>query len=207
MTLRGFVKRSGLVVVVVALWATGICASFAVLLSYKERPGAPSTSVPGAARWPQGSALSLATDKHTLVVLAHPMCPCTRATIDELARLMARLEDRVDATVLLTLPASAPEEWRRSTLAQQAARIPGVHVRWDEGAKETNESFTTFTSGQTLLYAPSGELLFAGGITPSRGHQGDNVGSEVILATVIDGKAVQRTSAVYGCATNGEATK
>src|SRR5687767_5275302 len=126
---RALLKRV-LLGAVISAWIAGVAGSFYALLSYKQRPGVAATEVPGAAVWPAASALTLDARRPTLVVLAHPMCPCTRATIDELARLMAHLGGRVNATVLLTLPDGAPPEWRESALVAQAGRIPGVDVRW-----------------------------------------------------------------------------
>ena len=59
------------------------------------------------------------------------------------------------------------------------------------------------TSGQVLLYQPSGRLAFSGGITPARGHSGDNPGSDAVLSLVrrearqADGVPV--TCRVFGC--------
>jgi hypothetical protein len=56
------------------------------------------------------------------------------------------------------------------------------------------------TSGAVLLYSSDGKLLFQGGITPARGHQGDSFGRQRILA-LLDGDAPDRRDApVFGCA-------
>jgi len=60
--------------------------------------------------------------------------------------------------------------------------------------------FGAKTSGQVMLYAPRGSLEFRGGITGARAHEGDNVGSERIVALVTSGSAERDQSAVYGCA-------
>jgi hypothetical protein len=59
--------------------------------------------------------------------------------------------------------------------------------------------FHATTSGQTLLYSPAGSLMFSGGITAARGHEGDNVGESTIVA-LLTGKPtdVVRTP-VFGC--------
>ncbi len=46
------------------------------------------------------------------------------------------------------------------------------------------KTFNVKTSGHVLLYHPNGNLLFSGGITASRGHEGDNSGKEFISNVV-----------------------
>ena len=58
--------------------------------------------------------------------------------------------------------------------------------------------FGAKTSGQALLYAADGRLLFHGGLTPSRGHEGDNEGLRRVTA-ILDGKAARDESPVFGC--------
>jgi hypothetical protein len=58
--------------------------------------------------------------------------------------------------------------------------------------------FGALTSGHTVVYDPSGRLLFSGGITSARGHAGENMGSELILAQLAR-KTNPQTHAVFGC--------
>ena len=51
-------------------------------------------------------------------MLTHPHCPCSRASIGELARLMAQAQGRVTAYVLFIKPAGSPEDWENSDLWQ-----------------------------------------------------------------------------------------
>jgi hypothetical protein len=63
--------------------------------------------------------------------------------------------------------------------------------------------FGAATSGQTLLYAADGRLLFNGGITESRGHSGDNAGRSAILSLVLGLTSAPTgqplSTPVYGC--------
>jgi hypothetical protein len=70
----------------------------------------------------------------------------------------------------------------------------------DDGGVES-QRFGALSSGQALLYGADGRLLFAGGITESRGHQGDNAGESAIAALVLGaGRSGQSSSTpVYGC--------
>jgi hypothetical protein len=59
--------------------------------------------------------------------------------------------------------------------------------------------FHANTSGETLLYGKDGRLLFHGGLTPSRGHEGDNLGLTRVVSLVTTGASDKPESAVYGC--------
>jgi hypothetical protein len=90
----------------------------------------------------------------------------------------------------------------REMLASAAA-IPGVLVHADPGGSLA-QRFGARTSGQTLLYSADGRLLFAGGITPLRAHEGDSTGRRRILELVRAGSTDRAESAVYGCSLEDE---
>ena len=48
-----------------------------------------------------------------------------------------------------------------------------------------------------------GRLLFRGGITPSRGHEGDNAGRRRIASLLANGSADGRQTRVFGCPLRG----
>jgi len=152
------------------LWLAALIVAVALLWKYKETPGA-SAATP--ARWPADSALLASAREPTLVLFAHPRCACTRATLTELAEVMARFQGRVSAHVLFTLPHGAPSAWQRGESWQQASAIPGVELGLDREGREAAR-FGARTSGHVVLYAANGKLLFSGGITGGRGHVGEN---------------------------------
>jgi len=177
------------------LWAAGAGWGLWVLAAYANSPGE-SGAVPAA--WPAGSRLERAADRATLVMLAHPHCPCTRASIAELERALAAGGETVATHVVFIQPAAAGPEWRQSDLLRRAAAIPGVRVHWDAGEAEARR-FGIQTSGHTLLYDAGGRLLFSGGITGARGHEGDNTGRSAIVSLLLQGKAARARSLVFGC--------
>lgn len=179
------------------LWSGAVLAGTRMLLNYETTPG-PIGNI--AVQWPRTSRISLASDKYTLVMLVHPNCPCTRASIAELEILTTRLQGKLAAFVLFSKPAAKASEVRGSGLWQRAALIPGVAVRYDENGFETAQ-FGGLVSGETVVYDPEGHLVFSGGITAGRGHQGDNAGLDDIIAAVI-GKSRSRAqiTPVFGCA-------
>jgi hypothetical protein len=171
-------------------------AGLAVLLNYENRPGVPAAP---PARWPASSLLERATGRATLVMLLHPACPCSRASIEELDRLMARANGLVTVHALFFKPREFADGWERTELWQRAAAIPGVHVRQDADGLEAG-LFRAATSGQVVLYDAEGALLFSGGITPSRGHSGDSDGRQAVLALLTANAApTQARTPVFGC--------
>jgi hypothetical protein len=137
-----------------------------------------------------------------LVVTIHPKCPCSRATVGELARVMTACEGRLTARVLMVRPPGKPEGWEQTDLWTAAARIPGVTVVTDVDGAESGK-FGAETSGHAMLYDGSGKLVFSGGITESRGHEGDNAGRSAVVSLVwagmwAEGNVSPRTP-VYGC--------
>lgn len=177
------------------LWLFAVSSGLWVLWSYANTPGAGARP---PQRWPADSQIQRAPDRATLVMLVHPQCPCSRASIGELAALMAQTRGRVTAYVLFLKPPGFSKDWEKTDLWQSAASIPGVNVITDDGGAEA-QRFHAATSGQTVLYDASGRLLFGGGITGSRGHPGDNAGRSAIVSLVNTGVAERTETVVFGC--------
>jgi len=163
--------------------------------NYEYRPGLAATP-PG--HWPAASRIDRTAGLATLVMLVHPRCPCSRASLEELDRLMARSQGLVTTHVLFLKPLDLPEGWEKTDLWRSAAAIPGVHVmRDDDGAEAA--WFGAVTSGQVVLYDPEGRLVFSGGITVSRGHAGDNEGLSAILSLLAHAGGTRHGTPVFGC--------
>ena len=143
--------------------------------------------------------MARSSDRATLLLFAHPRCVCTRASLAELARIMARFHDRLEARVLFWMPRGAPADWSTGDLWTSAARIPGVAVVRDEDGREASR-FAAGTSGEAMLYGREGRLLFAGGITPARAHEGNSFGQERIASLLTTGAADRADAPVFGCA-------
>ncbi|HEX8649715.1 MAG TPA: hypothetical protein VF708_02665 [Pyrinomonadaceae bacterium] len=189
-------KKQKLVLITTsAAWLLMIGAGLWFLWKYESTPGMAAAA---PAEWPAESHLRLAVGSATLVMLAHPHCPCTRASIGELARVMTQAQEHVTAYVLFVKPANFSEDWEKTDLWASAAAIPGVSVvRDDEGVEASR--FHAATSGQTLLYDREGKLLFSGGMTSARGHAGDNAGRTAIVSLLNMNEAEQSTTPVFGC--------
>jgi len=171
-----------------------------VLWRYSVTPG--YAAIPQV-NWPANAPIQMGNGRATLVMFAHPNCPCSRASIGELAIIMARSQGALDAHVFFYIPDMEPSSWAKKDLWNNARRIPGVQVAEDrQGAYA--RLFGAFTSGQTFLYSSTGQLVFNGGITASRGHSGDNNGREAIVAYLHAGTVEQKVTSVFGCSLRGE---
>jgi len=189
-------SKSWLWIIAGVVWLVTVAMGLHVMLNYSAAAGEPGQP---PAVWPAQSKIPRTPGLATIVVLGHPKCPCTRATISELALAMARLHDRATAVVVLAHPHGTPEHWEETDLWHSASQIPGVIVMGDPDEVETDR-FHAQVSGQTMLYSANGDLLFSGGITASRGHSGDNAGRSSIVSLVLTGTSETKATPVYGCA-------
>jgi hypothetical protein len=187
--------KKGQLIFVTGLWLLLVAGAMTFLAAYSNTPGAA-----GAApqRWPSDSQIARDPSRPTLILLAHPHCPCTNATLSELELLMAQTHGKVNAYVVFIRPQGLTEDWVKSDLWRTASAIPGVTVEIDNGNVEARR-FHVETSGEALLYGSDGRLLFEGGITLSRGHSGDNPGRTAITALVNRGSADKSETPVFGC--------
>ncbi len=183
------------IAILIAAWS--VCAGFglAKMLTYELTP-APGASAPP--QWPRAAAISRDRSTPTLVLFLHPRCPCSRATLGELERLIATCDGQFALRIVFVRPAGTDDDWFQSDLYQMADKLPHAVISRDADGVEAAR-FGAKTSGQALLYAANGRLLFRGGLTPSRGHEGDNDGRDA-LAALISGRHTTCTqTAVFGC--------
>jgi hypothetical protein len=182
-------------------WA-GLCGAWLAAVGFGLTPlwqhaFAPGEAATAPAVWPADTSLVRDPDAATLVFVAHPHCPCTRASLDELTELLPRLGGPVRTYVLMLQPSSAPDGWTESALRERAATLPGMTVVADVDGAEARR-FGTHTSGQVLLYDAAGALRFAGGLTPARGHASENAG-RAALASLVRTSPEAAHTAVFGC--------
>lgn len=174
-----------------------LCAFGLVALAAKAGKSGENADAP--ATWPVSARVPKGAGRPTLLLFAHPRCACTRATMRELDRLLARAKDKPDVTVVLA-PGGEPP-----------GSVAGARVFRDDGTEAAR--FGAKTSGQVLVYGRDGRLLFNGGITPSRGHEGDSRGADLALRALtpanggtgtgtgtVTAPASSSSADVFGCA-------
>ena len=111
-------RSARIATLVACLWFIATAAGLRQLWGYANRAGASGLASP---QWPKESRLTLDAKHATLVMFVHPMCPCSKASAEELARVMARCESNLAVQVVAMQPMDAPEDWGQSRLLQQVA--------------------------------------------------------------------------------------
>jgi hypothetical protein len=178
-----------------AAWILAVLAGMAWLWSYASHPGAP-LSVPRT--WPVDTALTLDRQAPTLLFVLHPKCPCSRASIAELSRALSMCKVLPALHIVIVKPDGAAPGFERSDITQSASALPGATSFIDEGGVEAKR-FGVSTSGHVLLFDPGGNLLFSGGITPARAHEGDNAGRSSLQRLLAGQTSNVSETPVYGC--------
>lgn len=191
-------KRNSIAVVLVlaaVLWGGTVVGAYRAIRRFETTPGDAAVARDS---WPAATHVPRTAGKWSLVMLVHPHCSCSRASVQELAEIVERAPRDLQTTVIVYRPSEMPKGWERTDVYDAATRVPRARVIVDEDAAEANV-FGGFTSGQTFLYDDHGRLRFAGGITSLRGHTGFNRGSADVVRI-----ASQHTGSgshpVFGCA-------
>ena len=195
LNIKTFDSRNRAKICLVVVWVTASCGGIALLQLYASTA---ATTLNAPSQWPSESNLPLSEHGATLVLFAHPKCPCTRATLGELEKIVARFHGSFTPWVVFLKPDGVAEDWDQTDLRRTADAIPSVHVVSDPGGSLAKQ-FQATTSGQVFLYNSEGKLLFQGGITASRGHAGDNEGRSAIEACLQDTAPMYRQTSVFGC--------
>ena len=165
------------------------------LLTYENTPSKVAGTPP---QWPTESRIPREPGRPTVIMFAHPHCPCTKASVGELNRLLTRCQVPATVRVLFIQPKNVATDWTETALRKSAEAIPGVKVQLDPDGEEARR-FGAESSGYLVMYGADGKLLFNGGITAARGHAGDNAGENVVVALLNGQPAGLTHTAVFGC--------
>ena len=150
--------RPAMLWAVLVVWFVSVGTGLAWLMAYDNTPGTPPTR-PRAG--PLSSALARDAAGPTLVMLAHPRCDCTRASLGELAELLARAPQRPRTFVVFIRPGGVAAAGRRPARAIRRRGSPASP--WFATTTATRrDRFGVWTSGQTLLYDRDGQLAVFG---------------------------------------------
>ena len=178
------VMRRRVIALATALWLAGLAAGGVAYWRFASEPG---QIAPTPAQWPASSQLGIAPVA-SVVMFAHPDCPCTTASLTELREA---LRDVRETRAIVVMAYDSDE------LRARIARLPGVRVHVDNGHEAA--LFGATTSGFTVAYDARGTLLYAGGITGSRGHAGANVGRRSLHAALVGAAPTHARHDTYGC--------
>ncbi|HEV7484800.1 MAG TPA: RedB protein [Thermoanaerobaculia bacterium] len=177
------------------IWAVLVCGGSLLLMWFDTRPSDDS-HVPS--QWPAESRIDRAASQPILIMFLHPNCPCSRASVHELAAVINALAPRLVPRIEFVLRTEAIRDWRASALRHDASSIRGAVVIDDDGGWEAAR-FGAQTSGLVLLYDRSGVLRFHGGITAGRGHEGGNRAEDSLAGILRNPSTAISQTSVYGC--------
>jgi hypothetical protein len=171
-------------------WAGLLAAGFGILMRY-ESAAAPAGSTG------EINATFNGRKGLSIVVGLHPHCPCSKATVAELNKILGRAPNRAEFVVYAFKPKDEPDNWIESSTIETLKKLGGRIEVDEDGAKARELGLKT--SGQVQLFSASGELLYNGGITAGRGHQGDNAGAKTMVDLLQKGGSDRKSAPVFGC--------
>src|SRR5882757_1053287 len=138
----------------VFIWSAAVLAGYLWIINYGFATYQPADHF-AQNQWPRGSSLTLAVERPTLLFFLHPQCPCTRATIRELEKVLTGqgLTPRQlpKLIAVATLPLNASENWRKTDTIASALQLPNSSIIWDVDGTESSR-FGAVTSGTVMLY-------------------------------------------------------
>jgi hypothetical protein len=165
-------------------WFVMVGVGARAIYAYSTSPG---EQRPGPTSWPSESMLARPSNQFTVVMFVHPECPCTRASLTELVAIASK--GRAAIQIVFS---GTGESW------ELAGQVSGARRILDPLGREA-ERFGAKTSGHVVVYDPAGKQRYAGGITGSRGHEGDNVGRRTVEALIGGVGADELGHPVFGC--------
>lgn len=182
------------IIIASLIWVGTVTAAFRAIQRFESTPGREAL---GPKDWPAETNLVRNPGAPTLVMLMHPQCSCTRASLSELQAVIEKSPRSMRTYVVVYRPHQAKPGWERTDTYAAATRLRGTRVIVDEDGQEAKR-FGAFTSGQTFLYDAGGHLRFEGGITLLRGHAGLNSGRADVIR-IANGEAGKGAHPVFGC--------
>ena len=178
--------------IAVSVWGLLLACGTGYLAAHGARAGeAGATPV----AWPEG--IERSGDAWTVLLAAHPRCPCTRASAEELIGALAGAGEAYELIVLAYRP-SGDDAFADTGVIRRLGGL--AHARVEDDPDGTIAAgFGALTSGHAAVYDPGGRLRFSGGLTPSRAHVGPNTGAGAVRSLLRGGEAPAARAPVYGC--------
>ena len=179
------------------LWIFVITVGLLWLTDHSTRPGIETLTT---SNWPENSAIQ-SKNATILLLFLHPHCPCSLATMTQLNRIanQSHTGQSVETKSVFFCPNefhndTERRQWAEGSLFRQAKSHGDVIIDVD-GVEA--KRFGVTTSGHVFLYKNK-QLVFSGGITSGRGHEGDSPAADALLAH-LRGESPISKFAVFGC--------
>lgn len=192
--------RRAIAPALVLLWVLAALPGIRSLLAFESTPGRQAAA---ALHWPARLLSGQNAGLPTLIVVLHPRCTCSQATLEELAEASREFDRPYNAIFLIDQPHASGFQWEKVSFYRAAQKALHARVVLDEDG-HLGASFGALTSGEVFLYSAEAgssarSLLFAGGVTPGRGMLGSNQGIEG-LKLAFKGQGQAKQTPVFGCA-------
>ena len=136
---------------------------------------------------------------------ASARAPASTSCGGSIARFEA-LSPPPDLYLSIVVPEGEGADWIDGPVLRNASSIAGVRVVLDPGGRFAARLGAT-TSGHVLVYGADDALLFSGGITAARAHEGDAPGQNAIVRALYGKTPPIHRSAVFGCGLRSPAVK
>ncbi len=184
---------------IAVLWACILAGLFFALIAYGTTPGPSSLPPTRSPLRPAADELQTSAVADWEVVMAvHPKCPCTVASLNELKRLLTKVDNDVKCRFLVYHPAKTEPDWIDGKITSRLSQFPRSTILADEDG-EVALKLGMQTSGAVVVFDPHGKTRFHGGITVSRNHEGDNLGVRSISMLIQGQTPPLTTTPVFGC--------
>ncbi len=181
----------------VAVWLGSLAASAAAFERYARTPGSVGVSAPAVDAEEAGK-------EWRVTMYAHPKCPCTRASLAELARVAEAVGAgvSVEYVVVMYRPRSEEDGWVRGRSWDLASQIADARIVVDpDGLMATRAG--AMTSGHVVVRNRAGAVVYAGGVTNGRGETGASAAGDAIVDVLRGGESALSVGPVFGCAITG----
>jgi hypothetical protein len=186
----------------IVAWSAAIGMGWWTLSSYEFSREPSPRAAANVVHWPANSNLMRAAGRPTVLFFVHPRCPCTRASLAEMERAWVLdqkgTEQSPQLIVVATVPENGSEDWTTTATIERARTLPGAQIVMDRGGIEA-ERFGVVTSGTVMWFDAAGHRLYAGGVTASRGHEGDNAGRDALAQLLRGSQTPGRGLPAFGC--------
>lgn len=192
---------AGTLILVAAVWVATVAAAYEAIRRFETTPGEAATA---PRSWPAATRVARTPGTWSLVMLVHPHCSCSRASVKELAAIIENAPRDLQTSVLVYRPGDAAPGWERSDVVDAATRLRRARVIVDHDGSDA-AIFGGFTSGQAFLYDGDGRLRFTGGVTSLRGHTGLNRGRADVIR-IANQRGGTGSHPVFGCAISTKPT-
>ncbi len=167
-------------------WACAIVFVMAGALVYDTKPGKQPVGEPGLRAADPG--------RWTLLMVVHPDCPCTKASLRNLAAIVETTRLPLKVQIVAAMPQRYDGPKSNLTLARGIPKATVTVLDADVAIQRHG----ALTSGHLFVFDPDRRLVYSGGVTPARGAE-DATSSIRWFRALVEQRAVASSAPTYGC--------